>query len=382
MKLHARGHPANLSHEILACISDANSCQKGGVLFFSEPPTCEVDLENCQALVTTFPLAQAIKYLPKHLPAISNLNSRLEVSNGDVVLLRPDGQVHILYRRQSAHNNLFITNRCNSNCLMCSQPPRDIDDLSYFFDLNMRLLDFIDPETKAIGITGGEPTLLGPRLFILLRKAHDVLPNTDLHLLTNGRAFAWSQFLEMVSSLRNNRITFAIPLYSDHHATHDYIVQAQNAFSQTVLGIYNLARLEQRIEIRIVLHKLVIPRLYSLVRFIYRNMPFVDHVALMGLENTGYTPYNNELLWIDPREYGRELVRATQYLADLGIHVSIYNLQHCLLEKELWPYSRRSISDWKQIYLEECNVCKVQRECGGLFATADLRLQSIVKRVT
>jgi hypothetical protein len=57
------------------------------------------------------------------------------------------------------------------------------------------------------------------------------------------------------------------------------------------------------VELRVVLHKLSIPRLHQLAESIYRNLPFVIHVALMGLEPTGYTPYNRDKLWLDPYEY-------------------------------------------------------------------------------
>ena len=33
-----------------------------------------------------------------------------------------------LYRRNSAHNSFLVTERCNNYCLMCSQPPKDVDD--------------------------------------------------------------------------------------------------------------------------------------------------------------------------------------------------------------------------------------------------------------
>jgi hypothetical protein len=33
-----------------------------------------------------------------------------------------------LFRRNSAHNSFLVTERCNNYCLMCSQPPKDVDD--------------------------------------------------------------------------------------------------------------------------------------------------------------------------------------------------------------------------------------------------------------
>src|SRR5258707_9779575 len=33
-----------------------------------------------------------------------------------------------LFRSNSRHNSFLVTERCNNYCLMCSQPPKDIDD--------------------------------------------------------------------------------------------------------------------------------------------------------------------------------------------------------------------------------------------------------------
>ena len=43
-----------------------------------------------------------------------------------------------------------------------------------------------------------------------------------------------------------------------------------------------------------------------------RNLPFVDHVALMGLENTGFALANQERLWIDPLDYADDLASGVQ----------------------------------------------------------------------
>lgn len=160
-----------------------------------------------------------------------------------------------------------------------------------------------------------------------------------------------------------------IPLYADYYQLHDYIVQSKNAFYQTVQGLYHLASNGQRIEIRVVLHKPSIPRLVKLAKYIYKNLPFVEHIAFMGLENQGYTPHNIEQLWIDPVDYMNELTEAVLFLSERGLNVSIYNMQLCLMPKQLWSFSKKSISDWKNIYLDECGPCILKEMCGGLFAS-------------
>ena len=60
----------------------------------------------------------------------------------------------------------------------------------------------------------------------------------------------------------------------------------------------------QRVEIRVVfVHASTAPRIVETCKWFARNLPFVDHVALMGLENTGFAIANAEELWIDPVDY-------------------------------------------------------------------------------
>jgi His-Xaa-Ser system radical SAM maturase HxsC len=288
---------------------------------------------------------------------------------GDIVAVHADGVVNTVYRTNSAHNFLLFTERCNSNCLMCSQPPRDRDDTGYLFDLHSKTISLIPKDCFELGITGGEPTLLGDRFFHLMKQIKYELPDTEVHCLTNGRSFAWPNMAARLGDLEFNRLMLGIPIYSDSPFQHDYIVQAKDAFNQTVRGLYNLAKHNVRVELRIVLHQQTIPRLMKLAGFIYKNLPFADHVTFMGLEHQGYTPYNIEKLWIDPLDYGDVLSDAVAYLSDMGMCVSVYNAQLCTIPKDIWPYARKSISDWKNVYHEECGRCSVKDECGGFFAS-------------
>ena len=106
-------------------------------------------------------------------------------------------------------------------------------------------------------------------------------------------------------------------------------------------------------------------RLPKLPDFIYRNLPFVEFISLMGLEYTGYTIKNREAIWIDPMDYQAELAQAVLELRDWRMDVSIFNLPRCVLPEELWPFARKSISDWKNKYLDICQGCMERQECCG-----------------
>ena len=64
------------------------------------------------------------------------------------------------------------------------------------------------------------------------------------------------------------------------------------------------------------------------------------------------------------------------------MNVSIYNSQLCLLRPSLWKFARKSISDWKNIYLQECQECNALEQCGGLFQSAEKMRSPQIRRVS
>jgi len=283
-----------------------------------------------------------------------------------VVELNPlQKKVAIRYRRGDTGNVLFATERCNSYCLMCSQPPRDVQDdwrVRHLLDL----IDLIDPEEPSLAISGGEPTLLGDGLVDVVAKCAHVLPNTHLHILSNGRLRETGLHAKFAGLHPN--LSWGIPLYGDRYALHDYVVQSEGAFAQTLRGLYALEAAQQRVEIRVVLVKPTVERLIQLARYIWRNLPFVEHVALMGIEPIGFAKAHQRELWADPADYGEVSSDAVGLLAEGGIPVSLYNLPLCALDRSLWPYAVQSISPWKNDYLPACDGCSVRQRCGGFFS--------------
>ena len=137
--------------------------------------------------------------------------------------------------------------------------------------------------------------------------------------------------------------------------------------------MFNLAKFEQKLEIRFVIHRQTIDRLRGTARFIGRNEGFVSRVALMGLEPIGFARTNIEALWIDPLDYQQELKDAVDELSQAGVPVRIYNHPLCAAPGSLWKYTVKSISDWKNIYAPECEHCPVRGQCGGFFASSTFR---------
>ena len=289
------------------------------------------------------------------------------VAPGDVIELLPDRKrVRVRYRRGANANTLFATERCNSYCLMCSQPPRRVEDDWRVQDM-LDIVSLVDRDASELGISGGEPTLLEEGLVDVLRACRDRLPDTRIHVLTNGRRFSVGGLADSVAALRHPGLTWGVPLYADVPSVHDYVVQSHGAFEETSRGLLVMASRGLAVEIRIVLTEPTVARLPMLAEFIYRHVPSAVHVAFMGLEPIGFALANRELLWVDPEDMELPLTRAVHYLADRDIAVSLYNLPLCVLPPTLRPFAARSISDWKQRYLDVCKDCGARNRCAGFF---------------
>src|SRR6266571_6126595 len=372
MRLWSQGHARRVAERVIGKLAtdpvSSTSARRDHIAYGSASRLAAFgnDLGAYAGVLCTDSVGTAPAYPGPSIYAPPNLEY---LGLGDVVVLNPSGAVNVLFRRSSPFNTILTTENCNSFCLMCSQPPKTEDD-SYRVGLILRLLALIDPGAVELVISGGEPTLLGDNFVAILEKAAHCLPSTALHVLTNGRRFKDAVFAERLAAIAHHDLMLGIPLYSDLDHQHDYVVQARGAFDETIAGFYNLAMHNVRLELRVVLHKQTYERLPQLAGFIARNLPFVEHVAFMGLEMFGFTPKNLDVLWIDPVDYQAQLEKATLALAMRGMAVSIYNHQLCTLPRSVWPYARKSISDWKNVYLDVCEGCGVREFCGGFFQSA------------
>jgi His-Xaa-Ser system radical SAM maturase HxsC len=313
----------------------------------------------------------ALPSTPQSLEVIPTSPEQLgELQDGDVVLINPEGGLTLLYQAGSPHNSILATNRCNCLCVMCPQVPGD--DPPDLLENNLKLISLLDPkQTENLGITGGEPTLLGDDLIRLVRAARQRLPHTLLTLLTNGRKLKDLEFAKALVQAGFPQLFIEIPLFADNDTEHDTVMGARGSFYDTLQGLHNLALLGQPVGLRTVLHALTVGRLRQYAEFVYRNLPFVIQVAFMGMETCGLAGENLDRLWVDPYDYRHQLAYAVRYLDRRMVPVSIYNHQLCLLPPEVWRFARRSITTWKQTYLPLCHTCRAQETCGGLFATGE-----------
>lgn len=290
------------------------------------------------------------------------------VEEGDVVVAQPDkGEVLVLLRESDAHHVLFMTNRCNSNCLMCSQPPTPQDD-SWLVEEAIDAIRHLRTSPTVLGLTGGEPLLLRSglrRVIDAIRLCH---PATQIEVLTNGRLFGDAEVCTAVLEGLASPIRWLVPLYGHADFIHDFVVQAPGAFDETLAGLLELQSRHQQIQLRVVLIEPVLQILPELAGFIGRNLPFVREVALMGCEPIGFALANRSACEVDLSAWVKTLERASREFRRYEILHLFMNIPLCSLPAGLRPLAQQSISDWKNVYAEECDGCERRSDCTGLFA--------------
>ena len=297
-----------------------------------------------------------------------NIGNIRELHSGDIVKVFQDGKIIRLWDSSSFQNCLFVTNGCNFRCLMCPQPP--CADNQEQHNENLRLLDLLNSKVEMIGITGGEPTLFPERLIEYFEVINCKFPAARVEILTNGSLLADFGIAKRLALAAPLNICYCVSLHGDTGSLAESIMRCAGGWDKALHGIINLAKLQQQVEIRVVVTKNNAPYLEDIAVFLYRNFPFVYHIAFMGQEITGEAVKNYSEIWIEPIDYAASLDRAVCYLASMDMNVSIYNVPQCLLRETSRKFAVRSISDWKQAYVEECSRCKMRSKCCGFFTTS------------
>ena len=291
-----------------------------------------------------------------------------ELNQNDIVKIYPDGRVVRLWDAKSLQNCIFVTNACNFKCLMCPQPPC-ADESSQHLE-NLRILSLLKGDVKMLAITGGEPTLFPDRLIEYFSIINKKFPRERVEILTNGSLLSDFNVAKKIALATPYDTCFCVSIHGDTGSLAESIMRCPKGWDKALTGICNLAKLHQQIEIRVVVTKNNAPYIEDIAQFLYRNFPFVSHIAFMGQEIIGEARNNFQSIWVEPIQYVASLDKAVQYLAGMGVNTSIYNIPLCLLPETSRRYAARSISDWKQEYKGECCGCDVKDQCCGFFTTS------------
>ncbi len=219
-------------------------------------------------------------------------------------------------------------------------------------------------------ITGGEPTLFQNDFIKFLKKCVEEHPLTQIDILTNGKNFKNKEFARNVARTATNNVCFCVSLHSDIDSIHDQIVGSKGSYINTNFGIYNLAEYGCKIEIRHVINKYNAKRLEEFAKHLYNYFPFCSHYVFIGMELCGNALDNINHVNLYPYEYKEELSSAVLFMNRRGLPVSIYNIPLCLCDIKVRQFARKSISSWKNTYMDICDACTMKKYCSGFFTSS------------
>ena len=285
---------------------------------------------------------------------------------GDVILVSPRSQkAQRLIRRNSQHNTILFTERCDQMCAMCSQPPKSRDYMSWLEHFTQASI--LADQGVRIGISGGEPTLHIEELFYLLETLSEARSDLSIHILTNAQHFDPKQKTRLEQIHQTLNVLWGVPLYAPQPSLHDEIVGKVGAFEPLMNNLYFLASTGAHIELRTVLTARNVMELPALAKFISLNLPFIDYWAIMAMEPIGYAKANKEELFFDHSLFPEPLTATLDYAKSSNVPVALYNFPICTVPAKYRSFCSQSISDWKRKYIEECSECPEAGVCTGFF---------------
>ncbi|WP_051226435.1 His-Xaa-Ser system radical SAM maturase HxsC [Butyrivibrio sp. MC2013] len=306
-----------------------------------------------------------------------------ELGEGACIELDTHGKICSTFGKNN-DNTLYITDKCNSNCIMCpmAEPARK-NGQSTPFEILDELIEYMPCNMEHLTITGGEPFYIREKMFDILTKLKSGNKAHSYLLLSNGRIFANQNYCHMLAGSVPEDFLVGIPLHGPNPVIHDTITQTPGSFEQTTNGIKNLLSTQMMsVEIRIVVNKINAPYLLELAHFIILNFPSIHSIKFMGMEMLGNAIINSDKVWIDYKDAFLYIKPAINLLISNAIDVAIYNFPLCFVDRPYWHICMNSITKHKIKYSTFCNDCIEKKACGGMFTGTDKYLSDKVQPIT
>jgi MoaA/NifB/PqqE/SkfB family radical SAM enzyme len=255
---------------------------------------------------------------------------------------------------------------CNNNCIFCSRLSSNIER-STTEEIKSEIY-----RGKCIGfekllLSGGEPTVRRDFLEIL-SYANDI-GYKFINVHTNGRMFYYPEFTKKFINTGYHSVT--IPLHAPNADLHDEITRAPSSFEQTVCGIKNLLKYNDRIciEIDVPIHKMNYQHLPAIAKFISRNFNGIQQVGFFLIDFGGNAEINKSRLFVKITETKPLIEEALGILKKKNLEYNLSCIPYCIIDKKYWKnMSTRSGRVIEQdVKIDELNgaVCTIFKSCNG-----------------
>lgn len=259
-----------------------------------------------------------------------------------------------------------VWNKCNNNCLMCSNYfVRNIDDSKRTISNMVIRVKEKEPNPSEITFTGGEP-FTNPGIFNIITKFRGLYPKTQINILSNGRIFSYLKYVQKLKKHFDDKMQISISLLGSNPQVHDSISGCSGSFKQTISGIKNLLKLGIPPELRVIILKQNFKHLREIANYILDNLRGVKYVVLIFVDFVGNVLNNKGKTVITYSETMPYLTEAMDILDKNQIHFRLYHFPLCVLPKKFWNKSWVSVEKSKTQNLSNCKECTYSKECVGV----------------
>ena len=133
---------------------------------------------------------------------------------------------------------LYVTEGCNSNCIMCPMSEASRKRARSFTAADWEsAIEEIPEDVSHFTITGGEPFLQYQNLIPFLQKLTAEYPDVPVLILTNGRALSVQWIQNELIPILTEKFHCAVPIHDYMPESHDKISQTPGSFQQTWKGL-------------------------------------------------------------------------------------------------------------------------------------------------
>ena len=269
--------------------------------------------------------------------------------------------------------DICVWDRCNNNCLMCTNPNRPWPAWDGSFDYSYKsLIERIKKSEKeietydSIYLSGGEPTL-HPEFLRVLEFIGGHFPKKRIKLLTNGRRFLYRDFTQEVLSITNN-IDIELSIYGPNKKIHEAVTQASGSFEQTIKGLENLLNYKkegQLINVRFVITKLSYKYLEEFLKMMKERFILTDRIMLIFWEVENQAVKNIKSVKVTYNQVSLYLEK-TNILLKFFKEIRLYHFPLCSISEKFWPYVWRTLPEDGVIFNNSCKQCRYKKYCLGI----------------
>jgi len=223
-------------------------------------------------------------------------------------------------------------------------------------------------DTDSFTITGGEPTIRKD-VFKILEYINTKYPTSRINFITNGRLFAYSDFLNKFKKVKN--LYIKTELHASTAEKHDSITRTPGSFEQASIGIKKLLENNFNVEFRIVISKLNYKDIPNITELVVKEFNKTSRVVIFPIDIIGNAFKNKEKVVIKYTELIPFVETEIDILKQAGINVLLYHIPYCVLNKKYHNYIRKGITvlDRRVALTDICEGCKFEEYCPRVWKT-------------